>query len=218
MKKLFSFLLVSCLISQILEVRAEISLSNNPLKVQALSECLAEQKATMYGTKKCGHCQAQKEMFGPYFKNIRFVDCRANRESSRECNRQNIGKFPQWIFPNGQVIVREASLDTIAQRAGCLDSIQGTLPKQDNSPDIYTPQLNSEAAYPQQKAQTVQNELYGSPSILAQCLKSKNIKFYGSPNCSHCNTQKKMFEGAFEEYLSTNFHNCKGSRADQAEW
>lgn len=32
----------------------------------------------------------------------------------------------------------------------------------------------------------------------AKCLKENNIRFYGSIECSHCETQKKMFKTAFQ--------------------
>ncbi len=217
MKKVF--IAVLALLFCNLFAKAEISLESNPPAVKALAQCLQQNKATMYGTKNCGHCNAQKDMFGPYFKYVRFVDCRASNADSKECNQQKVGKFPQWSFENGQKIVREASLDQIARKANCEAYIAQAL-----GDSNYTSEQNT-SAVPVSRAnnnessssETNTSEIYGSPEQLAKCLKAKGVKFYGSPKCSHCNKQKEMFEGAFEKYLSSNFHNCKGGSSEQAE-
>lgn len=220
MKKVF-FALFALLFCNLL-AKAEISLNNNPEAVKALAKCLQENNATMYGAKNCGHCNAQKDMFGPYFKYVRFVDCRASSTDAKECNQQKVGKFPQWNFANGQKIVREANLEQIAHKANCEAYISAAL----GNTNYISENNNAESAAASAKVSKVNNtnnssnnsnSFYGSPEDLAKCLKAKGVKFYGSPKCSHCNKQKEMFEGAFEKYLSSNFHNCKGSASEQAE-
>ncbi len=205
---------------------SKASIDENPEAVKALAKCLKSTGAVMYGTKNCGHCNAQKQMFGPYFKEIRFVDCRANSAAGKECNQAKVGKFPQWNFENGRTIVREADLDRIADVSGCqayvaqaLGSEYSQASSQGNSASISSSSVtNASNSYSESTSSaTSSSSVYGSPEQLAQCLKTKGVKFYGSPKCSHCNKQKDMFEGAFEKYLSGNFHNCKGSAKEQAE-
>jgi arsenate reductase-like glutaredoxin family protein len=217
----FIFLLLLCLVQ--IPNYSKASIEENPEAVKALSQCLKATNATMYGTKNCGHCNAQKEMFGSYFKNVRFVDCRASSKASEECREQRVGKFPQWNFQNGKTIVREADLDTILETSGCRAYVAQALSGTPNAASLETASekpssvSNTTKTSSTKKASSTTTGSYGSPEQLAQCLKAKGVKFYGSPKCGHCNKQKEMFEGAFEKYLSTNFHNCKGSSAEQAE-
>ena len=193
----------------------------NPKAVEALSKCLAAQDATMYGTANCGHCKKQKEMFGSYFRNVRFVDCRAGSAAAKECNVAKVGKFPQWNFTNGKKIVREVGLDEIASVSDC-DMFVAKALGDDYSESVISNNSQSNnnlkrASEDNNTNNDFSNPVYGNSAELAKCLKSKGVKFYGSPKCSHCNKQKEMFEGNFEKYLSSNFHNCKGSGSEVAE-
>ncbi len=215
------FLLALILISPLNDAKA-VSYQN-PKAVEALSKCLAAQDAIMYGTANCGHCKKQKEMFEPYFRNISFVDCRANSAAAKACNVAKVGKFPQWNFTNGKKIVREVGLDEIAQASDCDIFVSKALGDDYSEPVVSetkyqdkSPSNNVKKAS-EENNNDFSNSVYGSSAELAKCLKSKGVKFYGSPKCSHCNKQKEMFEGNFEKYLSSNFHNCKGSSAERAE-
>ncbi|MDX1919524.1 MAG: hypothetical protein SFU25_02180 [Candidatus Caenarcaniphilales bacterium] len=225
--KVFSLALLLVSFSSLI-AKSEL-IGDNPEAVQLLSKCLKENGATMYGTANCGHCNKQKEMFGPYFKNVRFVDCRSSAANQRECNETKVGKFPQWNFENGRKIVREVGLEEIARVSGCDTYVAQALgntnyvASQSSSPE--PTQNNSQGKINSKKTNNSQESYssnsasgdYGTPEELAKCLKAQGVVFYGSPKCSHCDKQKAMFEGAFEKYLSSNFHNCKGSAAEQAE-
>lgn len=224
-QKFISLLLLvsTLLLTASFQQGANASIDENPEAVEALSKCLKEKSATMYGTANCGHCNRQKEMFGPYFKNIRFVDCRSGSANAKECNQAKVGKFPQWNFENGQRIVREANLDQIAQASDCREYVARAVGQEvltssasnnkqplSNAKEIANTSVKTtDASYT--------NSSYGSTQQLAKCLKDKGVVFYGSPKCYHCNKQKEMFQGAFEQYLSSNFHNCKGSDQEQLE-
>lgn len=217
----FSLALLLVSFNSINLLSAEL-IGDNPEAIELLSKCLKETKATMYGTANCGHCNKQKEMFGPYFRNIRFVDCRSSAANQRECNETKVGKFPQWQFENGNTIVREANLDTIARASSCDSYVAQALGNTN-----YTASTNNNYKKASETVQTTTTKEsytsnnssgdYGTPEELAKCLKDKGVMFYGSPRCSHCDKQKALFEGSFEKYLSSNFHNCKGSASEQAE-
>jgi glutaredoxin len=223
-----SCLFLSLILFVVTAQTAKAAISDYPEAVDALSKCLKEQGATMYGTAGCGHCNRQKEMFGSAFRNVRYVDCRSSSKNQKECNEARVGKFPQWNFPNGQRIVREADLDTIAAKSGCYDyvaSVMEGVPLEPKAQVEYAAkpavvkQANASSSKPavRNASNVASSGSYGSKEQLAKCLADKGVKFYGSPKCGHCNRQKEMFEGAFEQYLSSNFHNCKGSEAERAE-
>jgi len=56
------------------------------------AKCLSAHGFVMYGSMKCSHCQHQKQLFGPSFRHITFVEC------SEQCTKEyNILGFPTWI-------------------------------------------------------------------------------------------------------------------------
>ncbi|MDX1917607.1 MAG: hypothetical protein SFT81_00485 [Candidatus Caenarcaniphilales bacterium] len=243
MKSKLSFFLASVLllVCMFISSQSQSGVAEDPRAVEALAKCLRATRATMYGTSKCGHCLAQKEMFGEYFKYIRFVDCRRDKASSDECYKSKVGKFPQWNFTTtDKVIVREADLDTIAMTSGCSKYIAQALGGQEPTalPETTNNITDTKQTYTASSASSTKvaaspssaslssmssssgrtSSVYGNTEELAQCLKAKQVIFYGSPNCGHCNKQKDMFEGNFEKYLlASNFHNCKGNAAEKAE-
>ena len=50
--------------------------SNVEDSMEQFATCLTENGATMYGAEWCGHCKAQKEMFGEAaFEKVDYVEC-----------------------------------------------------------------------------------------------------------------------------------------------
>ena len=229
----FSFIafVLLCLLnfSLIPSMQSKAAIDENPEAVSALAKCLKSQGATMYGTRGCGHCERQKEAFGSSFRDVRYIDCRGSGDNSRECAKAKVGKFPQWNFENGRTLVREQTLDTIAKASGCdvyvakaiggadKNTLQAALNQTNSDISYNSKPSNNNSNSVSQSVSYTGNSSYGSPEALAKCLKDEGVKFYGSPKCGHCNRQKEMFEGAFEQYMTSNFHNCKGSGAEQAE-
>jgi len=80
-----------------------------------LAQCLTENKAVMYGTEWCGHCQEQKSMFGSSFQYIDFVDCDQNRN---DCQAAGIRGYPTWII-NGKKYEGTQALTTLAGAVSC---------------------------------------------------------------------------------------------------
>ncbi len=56
--------------------------AGNP-KTSALASCLTDKGFTMYGTERCPHCKAQKELFADDFTKVSYVDC---DKDSAKCN------------------------------------------------------------------------------------------------------------------------------------
>jgi|GEM_PF-1304338 len=188
-----------CLLSFAQTKLNKVNAENSQEFIQTLSKCMEEKGAVMYGGKKCSHCEKQKALFGTEFKRFKFVDCSSNRKLCREVG---VGPYPHWTFNNGKSIGRprggsDPTLSDLARVSGCKDYLAV-----DNSETFYSEPPEAE-------------ELFGTPADLAKCLKQKGVIFFGSPNCSHCNKQKAMFQGAFEEYLYGSFHNCKGTSSEK---
>lgn len=79
------------------------------------AKCLTSKGAAMYGADWCGHCRNQKKMFGDSFQYINYIECPQNQQLCRE---KGIRGYPTWIV-NGQLLVGEQSLQSLASAAGC---------------------------------------------------------------------------------------------------
>uniref|UniRef100_A0A7S4GPX9 Vitamin K epoxide reductase domain-containing protein n=1 Tax=Eutreptiella gymnastica TaxID=73025 RepID=A0A7S4GPX9_9EUGL len=62
-----------------------------------LLDCLREKKVTMWAAAWCGHCMAQKNMFGDRAANLTMVDCTAPANQAT-CTAMNITRYPTWIY------------------------------------------------------------------------------------------------------------------------
>ena len=194
---LFGLFSLFCFSPLLQKTTSAAQLNSNTEGLQALSECMERKKAIMYGSRNCSHCTKQKEMFGKEFRRFQFVDCSSNK---KRCRQAGVDIYPYWTFSNGKSIGRpktggELTFSDLARASGCQDFLATAL-------------TGSSAG-------GNKSQIFGTPSDLAQCLKRKGVIFFGSPKCSRCNKQKEMFQGAFEQYLSGNFHNCKGSSAEK---
>lgn len=85
-------------------------------RIEPFAKCLAKKKVTMYGAYWCGHCQNQKKLFGSAFKEIPYVEC---TEWPQRCIDEGVKGYPTWIFPDGERLEGEQSLETLANKAGC---------------------------------------------------------------------------------------------------
>ncbi len=115
-----SFLSLLCLATLSLLVFAWCSINNDTPETLALAQCLTEKWAKMYGTTRCSHCNAQKEMFGyNAFLSVAFVDCDKNTNA---CGLAGVTGYPTWVFSDGTRLEGEQPLATLAQSAGCVYS------------------------------------------------------------------------------------------------
>jgi glutaredoxin len=80
-----------------------------------LAKCLTDKGAVMYGSKYCGHCENQKELFGNSFQYITYVEC---TEQTQLCQENGVRAVPAWKI-NGELHVGFKSLDELALMVGC---------------------------------------------------------------------------------------------------
>lgn len=99
-------------------IMAWCSVSNDTPETMALAQCLTEKKATMYGTNRCPHCKATKELFGyKAFQSVTFIDCDKNKNA---CWLAGVTGYPTWVFADGTKLEGEQKLATIAVSAWCV--------------------------------------------------------------------------------------------------
>jgi uncharacterized membrane protein len=61
-----------------------------------LARCLTTKGYVMFGSLSCGHCVMQKNMFGPAFRYVAFVDCWVGT-GTQKCKANKITGFPTWV-------------------------------------------------------------------------------------------------------------------------
>ena len=90
-------------------------------KLDGFAKCLTEKKATMYGVSWCPHCADQKELFGPSFQYVTYVDCAipGTKTETDQCKALNIKHTPTWIFSDGSRLEGTIQLDKLSQQTGC---------------------------------------------------------------------------------------------------
>ena len=89
--------------------------------LDTFAQCLAEKKATMYGSFLCPHCDDQKRLFGSSFRYVPYVECsiRGTRQMTFPCMAAQIRFTPTWIFADGDRLTGVQPLKTLGERAGC---------------------------------------------------------------------------------------------------
>lgn len=85
-----------------------------------LANHLQEIDGRMYGAYWCPHCAEQKELFGPVFKDVPYVECSPNGRGTppaQECLDAGIQSYPTWII-DGERHRGRRSLEELAQISG----------------------------------------------------------------------------------------------------
>ncbi len=89
--------------------------------LDTFAKCLAEKKATMYGSFLCPHCDDQKKLFGSSFRYVPYVECsiRGSRQMTFPCMAAQIRFTPTWIFANGDRFTGVQLLRNLSEKTGC---------------------------------------------------------------------------------------------------
>ncbi len=105
---LFVILLVVIAGLCVLAVTNHDNTNSNQTQVEdkwvTLAKTLTAKEAKMYGTSWCGHCNAQKEMFGNGWQYITYVECSDAKNPNIQttaCATADIEAYPTWIFGDG---------------------------------------------------------------------------------------------------------------------
>ena len=86
------------------------------------AKCLSDEGVKMFGAYWCPHCDAQKEMFGASFKNIKYIECSLPERAGQTqyCKDKKIKGYPTWEFADGTRIEEEATFEQLANKTGCV--------------------------------------------------------------------------------------------------
>jgi hypothetical protein len=91
-------------------------------RLDEFARCLAANQTKMYGAFWCPHCQEQKELFGPSFEYVNYVECGVKgdtRAQSQACKDAVIKHYPTWEFADKSRIEGKQTFDYLAARTGC---------------------------------------------------------------------------------------------------
>jgi hypothetical protein len=112
--------LVLAAIAVVLSFKASTAAAGSD-KLDGFARCLAEKKATMYGSFLCSHCDDQKKLFGPSFQYVPYVECtvRGSRQMTFPCIVANIRFTPTWIFADGERRTGVQSLKSLSTKTEC---------------------------------------------------------------------------------------------------
>ncbi len=105
---LFVILLVVIAGLCVLAVTNHDNTNSNQTQVEdkwvTLAKTLTATGAKMYGSSWCGHCNAQKEMFGNGWQYATYVECSDAKNPNIQttaCATAGIEAYPTWIFGDG---------------------------------------------------------------------------------------------------------------------
>jgi len=90
-------------------------------ELSSFAKCLSEKGTKMYGTYLCSHCQAQKSMFGDAWKEITYIECLLEGDTSKQtsaCAEAGIKGYPTWEI-NGRQYTGEHTLKKLSTLSGC---------------------------------------------------------------------------------------------------
>ncbi len=87
----------------------------------SFAKCLTAKQVTMYGLYWCEHCAEQKEMFGPSFQYVHYVECgiKGSRAETPACIEAGVKNFPAWKFPDGSIVEGVRPLAYLSEKSGC---------------------------------------------------------------------------------------------------
>jgi hypothetical protein len=98
-----------------------VASSGDESKLDAFAKCLTANKATMYGSFWCSHCDDQKKLFGKSFRHVNYVECYVpgSRQVSFACQFAQIRLTPTWIFADGERREGMQTLQQLSTKTGC---------------------------------------------------------------------------------------------------
>ena len=89
--------------------------------MDSFAKCLTEKGMKLYGSKNCGWCEKQKELFGVSFQYVAYIECidPETEQWSEECGAAGIKSVPTWQMPDGEKISGFKTLEVLAESSGC---------------------------------------------------------------------------------------------------
>ena len=93
-----------------------------PGKLDGFAQCLKDSGTVYYGAFWCPHCQATNKLFGKSKKLLPYVECSTpdGKGQTQICKDKNITGYPTWVFPDGEILTGERTLEELATASGCV--------------------------------------------------------------------------------------------------
>lgn len=91
------------------------------MRLDSFAQCITAKKAKMYGAYWCPHCAEQKEMFGPSFQYVDYIECgvKGSHDESEDCKAAGVKHFPTWQFMDGERREGAISLAALGEKTSC---------------------------------------------------------------------------------------------------
>ncbi len=98
-----------------------VASSGDESRMDAFAKCLTANKATMYGSFWCSHCDDQKKLFGKSFRYVNYMECSVpgSRQLSVACQFAQIRNTPTWIYADGERREGMQTLQQLSIKTGC---------------------------------------------------------------------------------------------------
>jgi len=92
-----------------------------PSDVDSFAQCLTDSGMKFYGSKYCGWCQKEKELFGDALQYIAYVECidPDTDQWSQSCQDAGIDAVPTWQLPDGQMNSGYKTFEQLSELSGC---------------------------------------------------------------------------------------------------
>ncbi|MBA7612693.1 hypothetical protein ES703_19930 [subsurface metagenome] len=97
-----------------------------PASLEDFAKCLTDEDMKFYGSKNCGWCNKQKELFGDSMKYINYIECldEESGEVTAECRTEGIFVpgglgVPTWQLSDGEKIPGFKTFEKLAELSGC---------------------------------------------------------------------------------------------------
>lgn len=101
---------------------ADSDTDKSPGELDQFAQCLGPKGATFYGAFWCPHCVNQKALFGASKEFLPYVECSTPDRNGQlqVCKDKGINGYPTWEFAGGERVSGEVSLETLAEKTGCV--------------------------------------------------------------------------------------------------
>lgn len=102
-------------------VGASFVASSQPSKLDSFAQCLKSEGVIFYGAFWCPHCARTKAMFGSSAKYLPYIECSTpdGKGQLQVCTDKKIDTYPTWVFPNGQILTGEHTLQELSATSSC---------------------------------------------------------------------------------------------------
>ncbi|OGY46094.1 MAG: hypothetical protein A3A24_03690 [Candidatus Buchananbacteria bacterium RIFCSPLOWO2_01_FULL_46_12] len=116
-----SSIALAALVIVVIVVQVMSSANAGPGQYDSFAQCLKQSGAKMYGAYWCPHCQDQKEMFGPSWQYVDYIECAipGGQGQTAVCSQAGIDGYPTWVFGDGSRVAGAMSLSDISQKSNC---------------------------------------------------------------------------------------------------